>query len=108
MAQASGVTLAIRASDVPLFEGVLGIVRKNHSGGMESNAAYFSDGVETAKGVAAELQDLMYDPQTSGGLLVAVDQLEADRTVQTLADAGVMAWRIGVVVPRGERAIVIR
>jgi selenide,water dikinase len=50
----------------------------------------------------------MYDPQTSGGLLVAVDQLEADRTVQTLADAGVMAWRIGVVVPRGERAIVIR
>jgi selenide,water dikinase len=108
MAQASGVTLAIRASDVPVFEGVLEIVRKNHSGGMESNTAHFGDGVETAKSVATELRDLLYDPQTSGGLLVAVDQLEADRTLQTLAEAGVMAWRIGVAVPRGDRAIIVR
>ena len=108
MAQASGVTLAIRGSEVPLFEGVLDIVRKNHSGGMESNEAHFSDGVEMAKGVPADLQDLLYDPQTSGGLLVAVDQLEADRTLQILTDAGVTAWRIGAVVPRGERAIVVR
>jgi len=108
MAQASGVTLALRASDVPVFDGVLDIVRKNHSGGMESNEAYFRDGVDMAKGVPAELRDLLYDPQTSGGLLVAVDQLEADRTLQLLTDAGVSAWRIGVVVPRGDRAIVVR
>jgi selenide,water dikinase len=75
---------------------------------MESNEAHFSDGVDMAKAIPGELQDLLYDPQTSGGLLVAVDQLEADRTLQLLTDAGVTAWRIGVVVPRGERAIVIR
>jgi selenide,water dikinase len=108
MAHASGVTLAVRASDVPVFDGVLDIVRRNHSGGMESNEAHFSDGVDMAKAIPGELQDLLYDPQTSGGLLVAVDQLEADRTLQLLTDAGVTAWRIGVVVPRGERAIVIR
>jgi selenide,water dikinase len=108
MAQASGVTLALRASDVPVFDGVLDIVRKNRSGGMESNDAHFSAGVEMAKGIPAELRDLLYDPQTSGGLLVAVDQLEADRTLQLLTDAGVTAWRIGVVVPPGDRAIVVR
>lgn len=108
MAEASGVTLAIRASDVPVFDGVLAIVRKNHSGGMESNQAYFGRGVEVAKGVPVELHDLLYDPQTSGGLLVAIDQLDADRALQTLADAGVTAWRIGAVAPRGERAILVR
>ena len=108
MAEASGVTLAIRASDVPVFDGVLAIVRKNHSGGMESNQGYFGHGVDAAKGVPVELHDLLYDPQTSGGLLVAIDQLDADRALQTLADAGVTAWRIGAVAPRGERAIVVR
>ena len=108
MAQASQVTLAIRASDVPVFDGVLEIVRKNHSGGMESNEAHFAGGVDMAKGVPTELQDLLYDPQTSGGLLIAVDQLEADRTLQILTDAGVTAWRIGAVAPRGEHAIVVR
>ena len=108
MAEASLVTLTIRASELPLFDGVLDIARKNHSGGMESNQLYFGKGVEVAKGVPADLHDLMYDPQTSGGLLVAVDQLEADRTLQTLADAGVTAWRIGAVVPRGDHPIVVR
>jgi selenide, water dikinase len=108
MAESSAVTLAIRASDVPVFDGVLDIVRKNHSGGMESNQGHFGGGVDVAKGVPAEVHDLLYDPQTSGGLLVAVDQLEADRTLQTLADAGVAAWRIGAVTPRGEHAIVVR
>jgi selenide,water dikinase len=108
MAEASGVTLAIRAADVPVFEGVLHIVRRNHSGGMDSNRTYYSGGVDTAKTVPGEVEDLLYDPQTSGGLLIALDQLEADRALQTLADAGVMAWRIGAVTPRGTRAIVVR
>ena len=108
MAHASEVTLAIRASEVPFFEGVLEIVRKNHSGGMESNEAHFSAGVDMAKGVPTEVRDLLYDPQTSGGLLIAVDQLEADRTLQVLTDAGVTAWRIGAVLPRGARAIAVR
>ncbi len=108
MAEASGVAIAIRASDVPVFDGVLGIVRKNHSGGMESNQSHFGGGVDAAKGVPVEVQDLLYDPQTSGGLLVAIDQIDADRALQTLADAGVTAWRIGAVAPRGERPIVVR
>ena len=108
IADASGVTLVIRASDVPAFDGVLDIVRKNRSGGMLSNQDHFGNRVEFVSGIAAELQDLLYDPQTSGGLLVAVDPLEADQALKSLAGAGVAAWRIGVVTSLEERAILVR
>jgi selenide,water dikinase len=108
MAAASNVTVALRAADVPVFDGVIEIVRKNRSGGMTSNQDYFGNGVDMGPGVAAELQDLLYDPQTSGGLLVAIDQLQADHALQVLSRAGVTAWRVGAVSPRGEQPIVVR
>lgn len=108
MARASDVTLAIRAGDVPTFDDVLELVRKNRSGGLLSNQEHFAPEVDMAPSVPAELQDLLFDPQTSGGLLVAVDQLQADHALQVLAGAGVKAWRIGAVAPRGDRPIVVR
>lgn len=108
MAEASHVTIGLRASGVPVFEGIEDMVRKNRSGGMLSNREHFAGGVDMASSVPAELQDLLYDPQTSGGLLVAIDQLEADTALQSLATAGVTAWRIGAVSPRGERPLVVR
>jgi selenide, water dikinase len=99
MADGSRVTIALHAASVPIFDGVLDITRKNRSGGMTSNREHFS--------VAQELQDLLYDPQTSGGLLVAVDPLVADHAQQALEAAGVTAWRIGKVAPRGEKKIVV-
>jgi selenide,water dikinase len=97
MAASSDVTLTIRAADVPVFDGVLDIVRKNRSGGLASNQEHFEGGLEIAATVPAELQDLVYDPQTSGGLLIAIDPLQADLALTTLTRAGVTAWRIGVV-----------
>jgi selenide,water dikinase len=108
MAQASGVTIGIRASDVPVFPGVLDLVRKNRSGGMAANQEHFEPSVQMHDGVAADLQDLLYDPQTSGGLLIAIDQLQLDLALQLLERAGVPAVRIGAVAPAGEHAVVIR
>ena len=54
-----------------------------------------------AASVDADLQDLLYDPQTSGGLLVALDQLQADLALQLLEREGVKAVRIGAVAPAG-------
>ena len=71
MARASGVTLTIEAGRVPLFDGVLAIARQNQSGGMGSNQEHFSAGVKVGAGVDADREALLYDPQTSGGLLVA-------------------------------------
>jgi len=108
MAAASQVTLSIRAADVPLFDGVRELVRKNRSGGMVSNREHFEDVVEMASSVDPDLQDLLYDPQTSGGLLIALDQLQADLALQLLSREGVKAVRVGAVSARGDRTIQIR
>lgn len=100
MAVASQATLAIHASSVPMFSGVVDIVRKNRSGGLISNRDYFGSGVNMNKAVPDDIQDLLYDPQTSGGLLVAVDPLVADQALQSFERSGVTAWRIGKVAQR--------
>jgi selenide,water dikinase len=105
MADASNATVVIHASSVPVFDGVLDITRKNRSGGMNSNREHFGNGVQFGPSVADELQDLLYDPQTSGGLLVAVDPLATDQAVNALERAGVTAWRIGTVAARGDAKI---
>ena len=108
MAAASGVTLVFEAESVPVFEGVLEITRSNRSGGMSSNRAHFSAGVNMSGNVSAELHDLLYDPQTSGGLLVAVESQSADQALNALAAAGVTAWSIGQVTSRDEKKVVVR
>jgi selenide,water dikinase len=108
IAEASHVTLNVRAEDVPVFDGVLEMARKNKSGGLESNREYFGDRVEMSRDIAGAWEDLLFDPQTSGGLLVAIDQLQVGLALQVLAAAGVSATRIGSVGPPGEKPLAIR
>jgi selenide,water dikinase len=108
IAEASHVTLNVRAEDVPVFDGVLEMARKNKSGGMENNREYFGDRVELSRDIAGAWEDLLFDPQTSGGLLVAIDQLQVGLALQVLAAAGVSAVRIGSVGPPGEKPLAIR
>ena len=107
MAVASRVTLNIRAADVPLFDHVLEIARHNRSGGLAANREYFEAIAQIDTKVPEALQDLLFDPQTSGGLLVAVDQLQADLALQVLLSAGVQAVRIGNVGPRSQTAAMV-
>jgi selenide,water dikinase len=98
MAAASGVTLVIDAEKVPVFEGVLSIASRNRSGGMESNQDHFSGFVRTAEGAepaGADVESLLYDPQTSGGLLIAAGADRADEVEAALRRAGVSAPRVG-------------
>ena len=95
MARASGVTLTIEAGRVPVFTGVLAIAAANRSGGLASNQEHFAAGVRFDPGVDADRQAILYDPQTSGGLLVAVSAEAADQVAGALAAAGVTAARIG-------------
>jgi selenide,water dikinase len=97
MAQASGVTLAIDAGEVPFFAGVLALAAGNRSGGMQTNREHFSPGVRLDPSIGADMERLLYDPQTSGGLLVAAKQDAADAVGAALRDAGVRATRIGTV-----------
>ena len=108
MAEASQVTLAIQSDDVPAFAGVLDLVLENRSGGLLSNEDYFAKSVDTSASVSPERLGLLYDPQTSGGLLVAVAEEKANEALRALATAEVAAWRVGQVQARAGTALVIR
>lgn len=100
MALASGVTLEIEAAQVQFLPGALDYARQGAlPGGLKNNREFFSCAVELARQLAPEVENLLYDPQTSGGLLIALPEEKAARL------AG--AWRIGRVLPRGEKAISI-
>lgn len=102
MAAASDVTLEIIASRVPLLPGALEYARQGAlAGGLKNNREYASCEVEAAGDVPEELLNLLYDPQTSGGLLVALPEAEAEKFERRLAGA----CRIGRVHPRRRRRI---
>ena len=100
MAEASGVTLEIRGADVPLFEGVAAIAEWNRSGGLASNQEHFGGRVEIVGSAAPGVAAALFDPQTSGGLLVAVTEAAASQAETAFAAAGVRSWGIGRVVAK--------
>ena len=108
MASASHVSLEIDAGSVPLIEGVIDLVAQNKAGGLATNRSHFGAGVDLRASVPPALGDLLFDPQTSGGLLVAVPAAAAAGAVNRLAEAGVLAARIGVVTGGTAPLITIR
>ena len=100
VAQGSGVTLVISASRLPIFDGVLAMAAANRSGGLGANEEHFAGGVHVGSDVSPEFALVLYDPQTSGGLLIAAAGESADAVERALAVNGVTAWRIGRVEPR--------
>ncbi len=97
MAIASDATLTIFAARVPLFDGVLDVASANRAGGLMSNREHYAGAVRVERDPGPGLTDLLYDPQTSGGLLVSVHPEHAGAAETALRRAGVRAVRIGVV-----------
>lgn len=97
MARASHCVVAIETSRVPLLDGALALVEGNTPGGGRTNKDHFGGGVDAAPTLDAATVQLMYDPQTSGGLLVAVEPGSALAALVALRRAGVSAHEVGVV-----------
>jgi len=108
MAEASGVTLSIEASRLPVLPGALDLAgQKISSGGAGRNRAFLEDKVAFGAGVPAALTSMLFEAETSGGLLAALPEEGARRMVAELESKGHHAVRIGRVLPRGERAVVV-
>jgi selenide, water dikinase len=107
MAAASNVTLRISARAVPLLNGVLELAKGNRPGGLASNLEHFEGGVAIDAGVSHDLLWLLYDPETSGGLLIAADPDHARAVDLALVRAGVAAAHVGFVTTRGSHLIEI-
>jgi selenide,water dikinase len=98
MAAASGCTVQIEAARVPLLPGAADLVDGNVPGGGRTNAAHFGPVTRAAARLDPRVVQLMHDPQTSGGLLVAVHPAYADAATQALLASGVDCAEIGQVV----------
>jgi selenide, water dikinase len=107
MANASGCSLEIDASLVPILEGARDLVKGNVPGGSRTNREYFGAHLRSAAHVDDVSLDLLYDPQTSGGLLIAIAETHAATVTSALAAVGTRATRIGRAIPVDAARIVI-
>ena len=98
MAAASGVALNIVAEQLPLMPQALDLAAKGMiPEGAMANRELASGITQIATGVTSDLEAVMYDPQTSGGLLIALPVSAQTSCEQAAADERVAVWRIGLV-----------
>jgi selenide, water dikinase len=95
VAAASNCSIEIEVARVPILDGARELAPGNTPGGARTNRDHFEGGVVIGVGVDPILVDLLYDPQTSGGLLIAVAASDAESVWSSLASAGVSSARIG-------------
>jgi selenide,water dikinase len=97
MVLASDVSIRISAGEVPLLEGALECVRAGYvPAGLKNNREFAECLVEYDSGVAEDVQALLFDPQTAGGLLISTP--DGVQLSKALTDAGVGAVEIGEVL----------
>jgi selenide,water dikinase len=92
MALSSGVDVEVIWDNIPLFPGVLkyaaaGIL----PGAIERNKESCSKRIFPVESLPQEMVDICYDAQTSGGLLIAINQKDADDFLKALHDEGISA-----------------
>lgn len=97
IADKSGVRLVIDASRVPVLVGALDYAASGQQpGGLGRNRAYYSAaGVNVSSDIHPDLAALLFDPQTSGGLLFSIGKEQADEFVSAFAAAAEPIWEIG-------------
>lgn len=105
MALASNVTLEIAASAVRFLPGAIEYSKAGaHSGGLNNNRDFVESCVRMPEEIPAEIEALLYDPQTSGGLLIALGEDEAKKLLNLRPEAYV----IGQVKNRGTKPIEVQ
>ena len=108
MASGSGTTIALDVKGVPRIDGLdTYATKKNTCGGLTRNAAYVADRVAFRGGSEAE-RAVLCDPQTSGGLVIAVAEDRADALIEALNARRVSTRAvIGRVEARGDHDVVV-
>jgi selenide,water dikinase len=101
MAEGSGVSMRIDHQKIEYLPGALEAARgKFFSGGLKNNREFLHGAVQFVPSISEEFRALLVDPQTSGGLLVAVARESAAHAMQALEQRKVAARLIGEVLPK--------
>ena len=108
MACASKVTIEIDAAAVPLLEGALQLASEGMlTSGDKTNREYIGAEVEIAETIDPNLVKLLFDPQTAGGMLIAMAENKAEDLLKTLNTNYPNARVIGRVLPPGAHSIIV-
>jgi selenide,water dikinase len=92
MASGSGVTIVLEARAMPLLPGAKRLAEQGSlTGGCRRNRAYLQDKIAVEGSVRESLAEIAMDPQTSGGLLIALPRGRADALLDRLHAKGVAA-----------------
>jgi selenide,water dikinase len=106
MTRAGAISLRIDVRRLPVYAGALRLASAGVTcGGARNNRQAFSERVELTDEVSAEWREVLFDPQTSGGLLVALPRLCCDEALSALRAAGVSATVIGEVAEVATRPL---
>ena len=108
MARGSGVNLVLNAGAIPVLPharelAAMGLV----PGGAYNNRHYVEDSVRIDAGVPEDLRDVLYDPQTSGGLLIAVGRDRVDDLMADLVARGVREAQVIGRVEAGSGQVIV-
>jgi selenide,water dikinase len=103
MVEASGCGLALEAARLPVLPGAVELATRGQlSGGMRRNRrhleATFGPRLEIGTGVPSELVPLLFEAETSGGLLFSVGREQASRVLEGFAKRGEPCWEVGQVL----------
>ena len=106
MAQGSECTLHIQTSQVPYHKEAYEMAEMGFiPAGAYRNRTYAQAGVKNTGNVSRAMEDILFDPQTSGGLLIALPADEADECLKELKEKIPQAARIGYVTEKLDAAI---
>lgn len=107
MAHASGVSLEIQFDDIPLLPGVIRHAKAGAlTGGADANRKYLEDKITLPESYEKYKRDIIFDAQTSGGMLIAIAEGRADALLEFLKINAVNASPIGRVVSPGSAAVI--
>jgi selenide,water dikinase len=107
-ASVQAVSFEISYGAFAYLPGAEQAARDGHiSSGLKNNRAFVGDCVEFAANVPAAYRDLLFDPQTSGGLLVAIAADFADVAIAEMQRQGVTARRVGQVVAKRSSLLLV-
>jgi selenide,water dikinase len=102
-----GIELDFKA--IPVFSGVSDLLKgKVYPGGLSRNRDFYSPSVEVMGKIPEYRLDILFDPQTSGGLLIALAPDASQKMVEQLHKLGINAAMIGKVTAQPEHKIIVR
>lgn len=100
MAEASSVQLQFSLSKIPFLSGTFNYAEAgNFPGGSADNKLYFSDRVLFSEGIEELFQMLLFDAQTSGGLLLSVPESKVHQMIKSAGERDIPLWPVGRVTP---------